>query len=181
MTSIHKYLLQAMDNYPYNLEDTLESLDFALSYDENNTMVLCLYGRMYAEQLQQYEEAKICFQKALSINVSAVEIYPYYIETLLSNEDFEEAERLIAFALTVKGIRKIDIKWREVLLYEMKMELETAFDLAKQLKLYTFDSGWNGTIRETVKRLKQKIKIVYGEEDSEKSDKVKGKKKSSQK
>lgn len=162
MTSIHKYLLQAMDNYPYNLEDTLESLDFALSYDENNTMVLCLYGRMHAEQLQQYEEAKACFQKALSINVNAVEIYPYYIETLLFNEDFEEAEKLIAFALSIKGIRKIDIKLREVLLYEMRMDIEKAMELAKQLKLYTFDSEWNSTIRDTVKRLKKKIRILHG-------------------
>ncbi|RAV29070.1 hypothetical protein [Sinomicrobium soli] len=160
MTSVHKYLFQAMDNYPYSLEDTLESLDYALSYDENNTMALCLYGRMLSEQLQRYEEAKAYFQKALTIDVNAVEIYPYYIETLLNNEDFEEAGALIDFALKVKGISKIDIKWREVQLYEMKMELGTALSLAGKLKLYVFDSSWNKTIKETTRRLKKKIAIL---------------------
>src|SRR5690606_41519380 len=44
MSSIDKYLVQALDNYPYNLEDALTSLEYALSYDENNTQALCLYG-----------------------------------------------------------------------------------------------------------------------------------------
>ncbi|WP_461533691.1 tetratricopeptide repeat protein [Sinomicrobium sp.] len=162
MTSVHKYLFQAMDNYPYSLEDTLESLDYALSYDENNTMALCLYGRMLSEQLQRYEEAKTYFQKALTIDVNAVEVYPYYIETLLYNEDFEEAGALIDFALKVKGISKIDIKWREVQLYEMKMELDEALSLAEKLKLYVFDSSWNKTIKETTRRLKKKIAILDG-------------------
>ena len=57
MKSIDKYLFQALDNYPYSLEETVESLDYALSYDEKNTVALCLYGRLYAEQLKHYETA----------------------------------------------------------------------------------------------------------------------------
>ena len=61
MTSIDKYLVQALDNYPYNLEDALTSLEYALSYNENNSQALCLYGRFLAEQFKQYEEAKPYF------------------------------------------------------------------------------------------------------------------------
>ena len=56
MKNIDKYLFQALDNYPYSLEETIESLDYALSYDSKNTTALCLYGRIQTEQLQNYEE-----------------------------------------------------------------------------------------------------------------------------
>lgn len=46
MKSIDKYLFQAMDNYPYCLEETIESLDYALSYDDKNVTALCLYARI---------------------------------------------------------------------------------------------------------------------------------------
>ena len=88
MTSIDKYLVQALDNYPYNLEDALTSLEYALSYNENNSQALCLYGRFLAEQFKQYEEAKSYFQKAIQNDLHAVDVYPYYIDALLKNEDF---------------------------------------------------------------------------------------------
>ncbi|SFU38528.1 hypothetical protein SAMN05216480_102131 [Pustulibacterium marinum] len=173
MTSIDKYLFQAMDSYPYSLEETLESLDYALSYDENNTMALCLYGRLYSEQLQKFDIAKSYFQKALSIDIQALEVYPYYIEALLFNEDYEEADTLIEFALKIKGINKIEIKLKEVLLHEMQQDLLKALELAKLLKLYVFNSEWNTVIEETEKRLKQKKKILFGEPKKKKKEKKK--------
>ncbi|HBW80876.1 MAG TPA: hypothetical protein DEF78_12635, partial [Sphingobacterium sp.] len=62
MNSVNKYVLQALDNYPMYLEETMESLSYALSYDESNTMALCLMGRVHAEQLLDYEQAKRYFQ-----------------------------------------------------------------------------------------------------------------------
>lgn len=109
MKNTDKYLFQALDNYPYWLEGTSEALDYALSYDEKNTTALCLYARIEAEQLQNYEAAKNYFQEALAINIDAVAVYPYYLETLLLNEDYEEASKLIDFALTIKGINKMAI------------------------------------------------------------------------
>ena len=54
MKNIDKYLFQALDNYPYSLEETTEALDYALSYDAKNTTALCFYARIEAEQLQNY-------------------------------------------------------------------------------------------------------------------------------
>ena len=98
MKNIDKYLFQALDNYPYWLEGTIESLDYALSYDDKNTTALCLYGRIHAEQLQDYEGAKNYFQQAISIDIHALEVYPYYIETLLSHEAYIKEVKLFGFA-----------------------------------------------------------------------------------
>ena len=62
-----------------NLEETLESLSYALSYERSNTMALCLMGRIYAEQLKNFEQARNYFLDALTHNVYAIEIYPHYI------------------------------------------------------------------------------------------------------
>jgi tetratricopeptide (TPR) repeat protein len=106
MKTVDKYIFQALDNYPFWLEGTIESLDYALSYNEKNTTALCLYGRVQTEQLQDYEEAKRYFQEALAINIYAVSVYPYYLDALILNEDYEEASKLIDFALTIKALIK---------------------------------------------------------------------------
>lgn len=176
MKSIDKYLFQALDNYPYSLEETIESLDYALSYDDKNTMALCLYGRVYTEQLLQFEEAKNYFQKALSINVNALEVYGYYIETLLLNEDYDEAEKLIAFALTVKGSNKAEIGLKKVQLLERKKKFKKAKAMLKEVKLAAINNDYNYTIEETANRLKEKLEIVSPKKKKKKSEKKKSSK-----
>lgn len=95
MKTLDKHLFSALDNYPYNLLETIESLEYALSYNDKNTMALCLLGRIHAEKLMDYETAKEYFSEAISYNIYALKIYPHYIQTLILNEDFEEAEKLI--------------------------------------------------------------------------------------
>lgn len=157
MKSVDKYLFQALDNYPYWLEGTIESLDYALSYDDKNTTALCLYGRIHAEQLQDYEGAKNYFQQAISIDIHALEVYPHYIETLLLNEDFEEAQKLIDFALTIKGVKKVEIKLKLVSLLERELAFKKALKLLKKVKLELIVSDHNYQIEETEKRLKAKL------------------------
>jgi len=160
MKTIDKYLFQALDNYPYSLEETIESLDYAFSYDAKNTMVLCLYGRIQAEQLMNYEEAKLYFQEALAINIHALEVYPYYLQTLILNEDYDEAQKLIDFALTVKGINKSDIYVKRAILFEVQQEFKKALKEIKNAKLYSLQFAFECNITEVEKRIKGKIDLL---------------------
>ena len=177
MKTVDKYLFQALDNYPFNLEETVESLDYALSYDDKNTMALCLYARVYAEQLLNYEEAKNLFERAIGININAIEVYPFYIQTLLLNEDWDEAEKVIDFAVTIKGINKVEILLKRVLLLELKREFKKAQKTIKEIKLLLIDSDYNYLIEETERRLNEKLGKKSDDNDSPK--KKKSKKKSS--
>ena len=177
MKNIDKYLFQALDNYPYSLEETIESLDYAMSYDSKNTTALCLYGRIQTEQLQNYEEAKRYFQEALAINIDAVAVYPYYIETLLLNEDFEEAAKLIDFALTIKGINKMAILLKKVQLLERQQDIKGAIKLMKEVKLVSFANN-TYEIDEVVNRLNAKKDLLKPKKKSKKKkSEKKGKKK----
>ena len=177
MKNIDKYLFQALDNYPYSLEETIESLDYAMSYDAKNTTALCLYGRIQTEQLLNYEEAKRYFQEALAINIDAVAVYPYYLETLLLNEDFEEAAKLIDFALTIKGINKMAILLKKVQLLERQQDIKGAIKLMKEVKLVSFAND-TYEIDEVVNRLNAKKDLLKPKKKSKKKkSEKKGKKK----
>lgn len=177
MKSIDKYLFQAMDNYPYWLEGTIESLDYALSYDDKNTMALCLYARIQAEQLLNYEEAKNYFQQALSININALEIYPHYIQTLILNGDYDEAEKLIAFAQNLKGIHKMEILAKKVQLLELKTEWKLAKKTMKEMRLLAINSDFKSFLDETKTRIDAKIKLLKPKKEVEKkTDSMKKKK-----
>ncbi len=177
MKTIDKYLFQALDNYPYWLEGTIESLDYAFSYNSKNTMILCLYGRIQAEQLMNYEEAKSYFQEALSINIHALEVYPYYLQTLILNEDYEEAQKLIDFALTIKGINKADIYIKKAILLEAQQEFKKALKEIKQAKLYSVQHDYDSGISDVEKRIKSKMNLLEnkkskkGGKDSKKKSK----------
>ena len=105
-TLINNYVFKALENYPYDLEEVMEALNYALSYDDKNTMALTLMGRVYAEKLSKYEEAIAYYKEALAENINAFEVYAPYVNVLLWNEDYKEAEDFIDFALTVKGSDK---------------------------------------------------------------------------
>lgn len=177
MKNTDKYLFQALDNYPYWLEGTSEALDYALSYDEKNTTALCLYARIEAEQLQNYEAAKNYFQEALAINIDAVAVYPYYLETLLLNEDYEEASKLIDFALTIKGINKMAILLKKVQLLERQQKIKEAIKVMKEVKLASFAND-SFEIDEVANRLKAKKDLLKPKKKSKKkkSDKIDKKK-----
>jgi tetratricopeptide (TPR) repeat protein len=171
MKTIDKYLFQALDNYPYSLEETIESLDYAFSYDTKNTMVLCLYGRIQAEQLWNYEEAKSYFQEALTINIHALEVYPYYLQTLILNEDYEEAQKLIDFGLTIKGINKSEIFLKKAILYEVQQQFKKALQEIKNAKLHSLQFSFDSDIPEVEKRINDKIDLLKKKKKSKKSKK----------
>lgn len=177
MKTTDKYLFQALDNYPFWLEGTIESLDYAFSYDSKNTMILCLYGRIQAEQLLNYEEAKVYFQEALSINIHALEVYPYYLQTLILNEDYEEAQKLIDFALTIKGISKAMIFVKKAILLEVQHKFKEALKEIKQAKLYSIQHDYDSGISEVEKRIKDKVALLEKKKPKEKKKNSKKKSK----
>ncbi|WP_166922128.1 tetratricopeptide repeat protein [Flavobacterium poyangense] len=169
MKTVDKYIFEALDNYPYSLVETIESLDYALSYDNKNTMALCLYGRIQADQLFRYEEAKEYFQQAIAIDINAIEVYSHYIYTLVLNEDYEEATKLIDFALTLKGINKAEILLKKVMLLESQKQFKKALKILKEVKLEILNNEFDFLIEEAEKRLNKKV--------NKKTDKVSKKEK----
>jgi len=175
---LDKYLFQALDAYPYNLEEAVESLNYALSYDDKNPTALCLMGQIYAENLRNYEVAKEYYQQALAEDIYALDVYPKYINVLLWNEDYDEAEKLIDFALTLKGTDKAVLYLKKGILFEQKQEYKAALKSLKTSKIYAYNNYFISDIEGDEKRIKdkmpkQKKKKKKNNSSSEKSKKKK--------
>jgi len=162
MNSVNKYVLQALDNYPIYLEETIESLSYALSYDESNTMALCLMGRVHAEQLFDYEQAKRYFQEALAHNVRAVEVYPYFIQTLIDMGEYEAAKKTIKFALTLPGMPLAGIWLKKALLFEKMRRYKKALKALKIAKLENVDLDFSSSLKSIEERIRGKQDISKG-------------------
>lgn len=154
---LDKYLFQALDAYPYNLEEAVESLNYALSYDEKNPVALCLMGQIYAENLRNYETAKEYYQQALAEDMYSLDVYPKYINVLLWNEDYDEAEKLIDFALTLKGTDKAVLYLKKGILFEQKKEYKAALKVLKTAKIYAYNNYFISDIEGDEKRIKDKM------------------------
>jgi len=152
-----KYYFEALDNYPYSLPDCLEALNYALSYDPEDADSLCLMGRIYSEMLTDYEKAKDYFEEAMQCNVTNLNTPPYYIKCLLDNEDLDEAEKLISYALKIKGIDKVRILIQKSLLFEIRCEFKEALEPLKEAKKYSYNQAMADYLKSRIKFVKSKM------------------------
>lgn len=153
----NKYYFQALDNYPFNMGETIEALTYALSYDKNEDC-LCLLARIYSEILNDYETAKEYFEEAITVNIQSLNLYPYYIDCLLWNEDYKEAKRLIDFALTIKGIDKAVLLNKKSILFEYQKKYKKALKVIDNARLYTFNNNFMTYLDSREKQIKRKKK-----------------------
>ncbi|TXD51322.1 MULTISPECIES: tetratricopeptide repeat protein [unclassified Polaribacter] len=175
-TLTNNYVFKAIENYSYDLEETMEALGFALSYDDKNTMALTLMGKVYAEKLYKYEEAIVYFKQALAENMHAFEVYTPYINTLLWNEDYKEVDEFIDFALKVKGSDKALLYVKKAVLHEQLKDYPKALAFIKLAKDFTYNSEFMETIRDEKARIKGKMpntKKAKSSKKVKKSEKVK--------
>lgn len=167
----NKYYFQALDNFPYNLQETIEALNYALSYDGQNAETLCLLGRVYAEILKDYATAKNYFEEALQEKIDSVATPIPYIYCLINNDDFEEAEKLIAFALGIKGIDKATVFYQKSVVFEKKQLYKKALKELKLAKTYVFNDCFMTFLNRRTTFIKNKLKKQKPKQVQKKSKK----------
>ena len=153
----NKYYFEALDCFPYNLPDCLEALNYALSYDSEDADALCLMGRIHSEVLYDYEKAKEYFAEAMMFDVTNINTPQYYIGCLINNDDFAEAEKLINYALKIKGIDQSVIWILRSYLSEKRGNFKNAIHFLEKAKKYCFNSCILENIKERKKFVKSKI------------------------
>ncbi|MCL8535951.1 tetratricopeptide repeat protein [Chryseobacterium gallinarum] len=163
----NKYYFEALDHFPYNMSDCLDALNYALSYEPEDADSLCLMGRIHSEVLKDYETAKKYFEEAMQSNIGNVNTPKYYIECLLSNEDYEEAERLINYALKMKGIDKAEILLGKSLLFERKGDYDTALEQIREARKFSYCRNMMDILEDREKLIHDKMHESKKEEVAE--------------
>ncbi|WP_034060517.1 hypothetical protein [Lacinutrix jangbogonensis] len=173
---LNNYVLKAIDAYPYELEETVENLNYALSYQNDNAHALYLMGRLQAEKMGDYERAKQYYAEALANKMDFQKIYTHYILVLIWNDDFEEAQKLITFSLTIKGIDRGKVFQLQGSLYEHLETYKKAVKALKKAKQFGYNNDFIAYADSQISRIKNKIKSKKKETSKSKAKKKRKKK-----
>jgi tetratricopeptide (TPR) repeat protein len=153
----NSYLIKALESYPYDLEQCMESLNYAVSYDENNPIALCLYGRLNLEIFKDYALAEQYFRQALATDINYVETYAYFLDCLIVREDFEEAKKLIAFARKRKGIDHGLLFYYEATILERLCKFKKSLKVIKEAMKAAQTTSFMSDLEEMKIRIEKKI------------------------
>ncbi len=151
------YLMKAIDAYPYSLEEALESLQYALSYEPNNARALSLMGKIQSEHMQDYDTAQEYFRKALESDIDLPIIYPDYIHTLILAEEYTHAEELLHFAFGIKATDKARLYELNGQLLEKQRRFREAMGHYKIAFELSISSETCEIMEDHMRRLKKKL------------------------
>lgn len=129
MTAADKYYLKAKENYPYDLDEALEALEYGLSCDPEHPGLLTLQGSIYFHDLHRYDAARQCFELAILSDPMFPDAYYAYIRLALLTDDHKQVVKLVNRALALPGIDKAKLYHLNALL----LERQHSFDAAKQM------------------------------------------------
>lgn len=156
--------------------EVCEALNYALSYDENHCASLCFLGKVYAENLSQYQNAFECFDKVIAIDINFIDVYPMYAKYLIWADEIERAEKLIEFAQKVKAIDNAQLFWLKAYIEDVKGNYKFSLSYLKKAKLNVYNDYYFDFMNDEKSRIKRKIKLIKVKEKTKK--KVKSSKKS---
>lgn len=162
ITLADQYYLKALDEYPYNLEDAVENLNYALSYDSEHSGANYLMGKLYMEQFQKFELAEEYFIAAMASDPSNINTCESFSWLLLRTRQFKKALTLLKYSYSVKGINIPKLKRLEALVYESLKEFDTAIALLRTAMEECYDSDYITFLEEEMKRVERKEHISKG-------------------
>ena len=166
----------AMSGFCSDWEEVCEGLNYALSHDENHLPSLLLLGKIHANFLSDFEAAFSCYDKIIAINPNYTEVYPKYILTLIWADQLGKAQKLIDFALTIKGVSEAEIYSTQSYIYEVHGDYKEGIKYIKKARKLTYNDYYRDFLNDEKKRLKEKIEESKPKKKTPKNKKKKGKK-----
>jgi len=153
------YYLKALDNYPWNFEFALESLDYALSSDPDHAQANCLMGRICMNELKDFEKAAEYFELALVSNLNYIETYKYFSLLKIWLGEYEAAFKMIDYAMKIRGMDRSVMLRRRAFAYECLGQFRAAKIQLKMALRMTHCVEHQGHIESELSRLKKKSKL----------------------
>ncbi len=158
ITLADQYYLKAMDAYPYELEETVENLNYALSYNNEHAGANFLIGKVYFEQFNKFSLAEEHFILAMSVDSRNPEICAGYCELLIKVRKLKEALRLVTYAMELPGVYPPEFIHFESLIYENQGKFEKAKEKLRTAIQFCNNNGDINFLENEIKRVERKQK-----------------------
>ena len=155
-----KYYFKAIEVYPYELEESMESLHYALSYNEEHVGALYLMARFYKEQLEDYDKAEEFLQEALSHDPKNIQVGMYYAHLNIYRRRYAKAKKMLNYLATLEDVDKANLYDLAAWSLESQKRYTEALIMLKRARLETFNSRLMNELDESIKRVKLKQKRV---------------------
>lgn len=160
MTAADKYYLKAKENYPYNLDDALEALEYGLSCDDMHPGLLTLMGDIYYKDLEQFDAARECYELAMISDKTFIQAYTSFIEFCLKMEEFDRADKLITTALKLKGVDRAQLLYYRAHMFEGLGKYRDAIDNIRQAKENSLNKKHYTFLEEEAERIALKERHI---------------------
>jgi len=170
--------IQARDNYPYNVEECIEKLQYVIVADDEHAGAHCLMGQIYEEQLEDFNQAEFYYRMTLYLNKDYVSVYRLYAHMLIKLNRFEEALKIIDLGLKMPGIDEANMLYLKGLMYEKYEMYASAIDYYTEAKKASLNTYYLEAMDSHIKRVKdkkalnKKAKKKYKPKEAKKKEKA---------
>lgn len=155
-----QYFIKALDYYPYNLEESVENLHYALSYDGEHAGANCLMGRLYSEYFKDFEKAESYFQAALACDPCHAESCAHYGSLLVKLRSFGKAQKLLDYASGLSGADLARILQLKALILENQQNFSETRAFLKKAMLETFEEELMQCLESDMARVEKKERMT---------------------
>ncbi len=153
-----EYLIKALDNYPCYPEETMESLNYALSFDGNNAVALCLMGRVHYDLFRDATTAIDYFEQALASDLRYSETYIYYMDVLIETEDLAKARKFVEFTRKKIPHLKAFLCYSEARIFEREQKFKKALKCLSEALIHSYSCDFISDIDRMKSRIERKQK-----------------------
>lgn len=150
------YYLKALDNYPYDLDETVEALQYGLAINPEHPGLLTLQGKVFANELRSVEMAMQSFQAAIAYEPDYKQAYYELGMLLLRNGKMNRAVRIIQLAFKQFGNDQHEFLYLQAHHAEIEKRYDDAIELLETAKLNCYDTEGYDNYCDEIKRIKQK-------------------------
>ena len=156
-TSADKYYIKALDNYPYDLEISLENLNYALSSDRNHAGANHLMAQLHMDYLNDFRNAMYYLEKALACEPENLNVCYSLITLFIKVRKPVKAKKLLKYTHKINGADQGKLFTLEALNYEYQRQyLQALYLLIKALD-ETYDEFETENINTVMKRVNEKL------------------------
>lgn len=163
--------IQARDNYPYNVEECIEKLQYVIAADEDHAGAHCLMGHIYEEQLEDYKQAEYYYRMTLYLDREYMPVYYQFARMLINADKLEEALKIIEAGYRVRGIDKSRLAMLQGFLYERYEMYTTAIEYYIQAKKLCLNTSFMDGMDDHIKRVKAKKSLNKKPKKKDKKEK----------
>lgn len=152
------YLLKAKEAYDYDMEECVEALNYAMSYDDESAEAFLLHGKVMLYYIKDYSSAEESFAQALNIDPTHSETFIEFVWLRINEARFEEAQQILYSALQVVKKDFAQLYRLQAVLLEYEESYSDAIESLEIALEKTYNCSFQCFLEEEINRLKNKKK-----------------------